>query len=178
MTTKRIKTEASTLLTREDVEACVEKIARATIARDGLMAQMDHDLIDVRARFEPQITAYGQAIDGLMTHVQAWAEDYPEEFGKVKSLELMHGTIGFRTGTPKLKLLSGWTWARVLDLLKAEAMSIFVRTKEEVDKEGIIAQRNELTPETLKKMGVKVVQDETFFVEVKREAVAETAGVQ
>lgn len=160
MTTKRIKTEASTLRTREDVEACVEKIARATIARDGLMAQMDHDIVDVRARFEPQITAYGQAIDGLLKDVQAWAEDYPEEFGKANSIALVHGTIGFRIGTPKLKLLSGWTWARVL---------------EEVDKEGIIAQRNDLSAETLKKMGVKVVQDEVFFVEPKREAVSETA---
>ncbi len=178
MTTKRIKTAAAVLLTREDVEACVEKIARATIARDGLMAQMDHDLTDVRARFEPQITAYGQAIDGLMRDVQTWAEDYPEQFGKTKSIDLMHGTIGFRVGMPKLKLLSGWTWARVLDVLKAELMQIFVRTKEEVDKEGIIAQRNELSPETFKKMGVKVVQDEVFFVEPKREAVAETVVSQ
>jgi phage host-nuclease inhibitor protein Gam len=170
---KRIKTAVAGLKTRDDIEQCVERIARATIARDGLMAEMDQELTDVRARFEPQITAYGQAIEGLMGQAQAWSEDYPEEFGARKSLDLVHGVIGFRVGTPKLKLLSGWTWARVLEVLKVNELRIFVRTKEEVDREGIIAQRNDLSAETLKKMGVKVAQDETFFCEPKRETVGE-----
>lgn len=169
MVTKRIKQTMDEIETREEMEATVERIARATIARDGLMAEMDHELTEIRARYEPQITAYGQELDAAMALAQRWAEANPAEFNGRKSIDMMHGVVGFRTGTPKLKLLSGWTWTKVLDVLKLNKVVEFVRTKEEVDKECILANRETISEDTLKRIGVKVVQDESFFVEPKRD---------
>jgi phage host-nuclease inhibitor protein Gam len=169
MTTKRVKQTVDGIETREEMELLVEKITRATITRDGLMAEMDEGLTDIRARFEPQITAYGQEIGAAMKQAQQWALAHPEEFGDRKSIEMVHGLVGFRTGTPKLKLLSGWTWEKVLEFISVNQLMDLIRTKKEVDRELILANRDCIKPETLKQIGIKVVQDEAFFVEPKRD---------
>jgi hypothetical protein len=85
---------------------------------------------------------------------------------------MVHGLVGFRTGTPKLKLLSGWTWEKVLEFISVNQLMDLIRTKKEVDKELILANRDCIKPETLKQIGIKVVQDEAFFVEPKRDDLA------
>lgn len=169
MTTKRVKQVVDGIETREEMEGIVERITRATIERDGLMAQMDSELTSIRSRYEPDITAWGQEIDRAMTVARTWAESHPEEFGARKSIDMVHGVVGFRTGTPKLKLCSGWTWNRVLEFLVINRLTDFIRSKQEVDKELILANRDCLKEETLRKIGVKVAQEETFYVEPKRE---------
>ena len=57
----------------------------------------------------------------------------------------------------------------VLELLK-EFNPAYVRTSEEVAKDKLLADReNEDMPELMQKVGIKVEQDETFFVEPKKE---------
>ena len=90
---------------------------------------------------------------------------------------MAHCIIGFRTGTPKLKTLKGFTWASVLELAK-EFLPGYVRTSEEVAKDRLLADRDaKLTidgaevpmVERMAKCGVQVVQDEAFYVEPKSE---------
>ena len=88
-------------------------------------------------------------------------------FVKKKSLDSLHGTIGFRTGTPKLKTLKGFTWNTVTNLLK-EFLPAYVRIAEEPAKDKLLTERNnEQIADFFPKIGVVVTQDETFFVEVK-----------
>ena len=95
-----------------------------------------------------------------------------------------HGTIGFRTGTPKLKLLRGFTWISALPLVK-EFLPDYVRQSEEVAKDKLLADRDAdvmtagdpLGPgtpmkEQMAKCGIQVVQEEAFFVEPKKEETA------
>ena len=96
-------------------------------------------------------------------------ENRDELFTKRKSLETTHGTIGFRTGTPKLKTLKGFTWNAVVNMLK-EFLPGYVRTSEEANKEKLLADReSEEVVALFPKVGITVVQDETFFVEPKKE---------
>lgn len=82
---------------------------------------------------------------------------------------MAHGTIGFRTGTPKLKTLKGFTWASALQLVK-EFLPDFIRRTEEIAKDKMLADReSEGMTEKLSKCGITVAQDETFFVEPKKE---------
>ena len=147
MTTKRLKQVEEEIQTREEMEEVVEQITRATIARDGLMSAMDEELTEIRSKYEPQITAHGQEIDRLVVVARQWSNAHPEEFGARKSIEMVHGLVGFRTGTPRLKLLSGWTWNKVLEFLALSREVAYIRTKQEVDKELIIADREKLTEE-------------------------------
>jgi phage host-nuclease inhibitor protein Gam len=169
MATKRLKTNVDEIETREEMEKVIGGIADATITRDGLMAKMDAEITEIRSRYEVEITGLGICIDTLMDKAQRWAEANPDAFGDRKSIEMIHGTVGFRTGTPKLKLLSGWTWNKVLEFLVINKLTDFIRSKQDVDKELILSNRDCLKEQTLRQIGVRVVQDETFFVEPKRE---------
>lgn len=109
-------------------------------------------------------------------------ENQAELFSKKKSLDMAHGVIGFRTGTPKLKTLKGFTWASALQLVK-EFLPGYVRTTEEVAKDKLLADRDmevkvkdgedkvKLSQE-MTRCGIQVVQDETFYVEPKKEETA------
>ncbi|MBR2266460.1 MAG: host-nuclease inhibitor Gam family protein, partial [Paludibacteraceae bacterium] len=123
-----------------------------------------------------------QAFDTL----QAYAvENKPELFTKKKSLDMAHGTIGFRTGTPKLKTLKGFTWASALQLAKKFLPFTYIRQTEEIAKDKLLADRDlkevavydtptgdprEVTMrEAMAACGIQVTQDETFYVEPKKE---------
>ena len=95
---------------------------------------------------------------------------------------MAHGVIGFRTGTPKLKTLKGFTWASALQLVK-EFLPSYVRKTEDVAKDKLLADRDmevkvkdgedkvKLSHE-MARCGIQVVQDETFYVEPKKEETA------
>jgi len=99
--------------------------------------------------------------------LRAWAEASPDQFPKgIKSLALAAGTLGFRTGTPKLALLSrAWNWEKVLTQAQ-RLIPAFIRSKPELDKEAILSQRDEeILQYAIKACGMKVVQDESFYIE-------------
>ena len=98
---------------------------------------------------------------------------------------MAHGTIGFRTGTPKLKTLKGFTWASALQLAKKFLPFNYIRQTEDIAKDRLLADRDleEIavydTPtgdtrtvtmrEAMSVCGIQVVQDEAFYVEPKKE---------
>ncbi len=109
----------------------------------------------------------------LAAALRAWAESHPDEFpnGR-KSIQFTQGSLGFRTGTPKLALLNRlWNWDRVHKALISFGLAKdYLRTKEEVDKEAIIAA-TAANPDkagaalACAAFGTKVVQEESFFVD-------------
>jgi len=150
------------LTTREDADARLRDLALATTTRNGLVAEMDEEIIAIKDRYSEEIGLQDDLIKAASADLEAWALANPSEFIKPKSIEMMHGTLGFRTGTPKLKLLRGWTWEKVTQAVEG-LLPNFIRSKPEVDKEAIIAQREELG-EFLPTVGLKVDQDEGFFI--------------
>lgn len=165
---KRIKAKAPVIKTREEMEVLVGDIARLKTFQHQTTAAMDQRITEVRSEYEQQLGDAEAELGPMVESVRAWAEANPEAFGKHKSLDLLHGVIGWRIGNPTLKTLSGWTWDSVLEKLKsATTYAGFVRVKEQVDKASILAQRETLLDGDLRQMGVRVVQEESFFVEPK-----------
>ena len=94
--------------------------------------------------------------------------------------------IGFRTGTPKLKTLKGFTWASALQLVK-RFLPDYIRQTEEIAKDKMLADRDGNVAmavsdspsfvevpirKAMTECGIQVVQDETFYVEPKKEETA------
>lgn len=169
MSKERIKKPVVMLKDRSEAEACMTKLADLITRRRGFLSNRDALILRINEDFE-YVLGVGEAeISAHTDALQDWAAANPEEFPKGrKSLELVSGVIGFRTGTPKLALFNRRVnWEGVLGLLKAMAPA-FVRTKDEVDKEMILAAHADgESDQTLAAWGVKVVQDESFFVEPK-----------
>ena len=155
-------------ITRDEAEGYVNEVALAENRRRVLNAEMDEKILAIRERYGPDLEICSEHLKNLSLLLQTWAEANPQEFANKKSVEFPAGKVGFRTGTPKLKTVTGWTFARVLEKLQSLKWgAAFVRVKTEVDKEGIIAQVGQglLQPAELREIGVKVEQDESFFIE-------------
>jgi phage host-nuclease inhibitor protein Gam len=166
MSTRRIKPAN---LTRDDAERPVGEISAATNRQREINAEIDTAIIAARKAHESELSDLSEAIKEKSNLVQAWADDNHGEFGNRKSIELAHGVIGYRMGTPKVKTLAGFTFDRVLEKIAELHLVQWIRTKKEVDKEQILNDhaRGEIAPGTLRDVGVKIVQDETFFIEPK-----------
>ena len=135
-----------------------------------ITADIELQCAKIREKYADKLTELeGQKAVAFDT-LQAYAsENKTDLFVKKKSLEMVHGTIGFRTGTPKLKTLKGFTWASALQLVR-EFLPSYIRTTEEITKDKLLADRDvEGMCDSMSRCGIQVVQDETFFVEPKRE---------
>lgn len=156
------------LETRADAEAAMEKLARATHSRTGLQAELDFALTEIRSRFEPQLTAYSKEIASHEDALEAWAKANRAECSPGKSLELLHGTISFRTGMPSLKLIGRINWDTVLENLYLLKLTTYIRSEMTVAKDKLLADSDKLG-EQLEAIGVKVSQRETINIEPKVE---------
>ena len=167
MSKTRIKKNLLAIPTRALAEAAMNELAHAENKRRQHIADRDEIILSVTEDWADRIAACDDRVKELRDGLETWANQNPHEFGKKKSIEMSAGTLGFRTGTPKLKLLSGWTWEKVLAALQTVGMSGFIRIKREVDKDAIIGDSAAIpsNAQRFTSYGVKVVQDESFYVE-------------
>jgi len=170
MSKNRIKIQTPLIANRTAAEAEMNELALTANNRRKFIARLDAEKLAVEEKYAANIAACDADIKTKSDALRAWAEANPAEFGKRKSLDFAAGTLGFRTGTPKLKLLSRWTWDRVLEEITVRAFN-FTRNTLAVDKEAIITfyagatDKAAVEAKVLAPIGVKVVQDESFYVE-------------
>jgi phage host-nuclease inhibitor protein Gam len=155
---------------QEEMELAFADYARADARIQKINATMDIEMTRIREKYQDELGKQSELKDKSFDILQAYAMENREElFSKKKSMETTHGTLGFRTGTPKLKTLKGFTWGAVVNLLK-EFLPGYVRTSEEANKEKLLADReSEEVAAMFPKVGISVVQEETFYVEPKKE---------
>lgn len=179
---KRQKKTIITGVTKDAAEEAFAIFAKAEAERAKITAGIELRCAQIREKHQDKLSQLQTIQDQAFETLQAFAlENQDELFSKKKSLEMVHGTIGFRTGNPKLKTLKGFTWASALQLVK-EFLPDYVRTTEEIAKDRLLSERDvdvikpgdPLGPgvplrEIMPKCGISVVQDETFFVEPKKE---------
>jgi Bacteriophage Mu Gam like protein. len=170
MTKTREKKTVYSGIKQEQMETAFADFARADARIQKINATMNVEMTKIREKYQDELAKLSETKDNAFDVLQAFALEQKDVlFAKKKSLESTHGTIGFRTGTPKLKTLKGFTWGAVTNLLK-EFLPAYVRISEEPAKDKLLADRDsEEVAENLRKVGLSVVQDETFFVEPKKE---------
>ncbi|KAA6346409.1 hypothetical protein EZS27_006059 [termite gut metagenome] len=172
MTKTREKKVVITGVTRERMEEAFGMFASSDAQLQRINATMDVAITKIREKYADELARLQVQKDEMFGILQTYASENRDDlFSKKKSMETAHGVLGFRTGTPKLKTRKGFTWGAVLELLK-EFNPSYVRMTEEIAKDKLLADReNEDMPELMQKTGIKVEQDETFYVEPKKEEV-------
>jgi phage host-nuclease inhibitor protein Gam len=101
-----------------------------------------------------------------------------QEFEKIRKRELNHGVVGFQTNPPKVALLNRkYNEGTVIELLKKLRLIRFVRSKEAIDKEAIIAAYlgKEIDDAKIASVGLRIDQAETFICEPKWEELSNVA---
>ena len=171
--TNRIKINLPFPTTRDEAECLMTDLAIVVNNQRKIQADRDAAVLEINERCAPDLAQCEELIKAHTEALRAWAEANPDQFPKGrKSLPMSNGVLGFRTGTPKLSLFSrAFTWEKVLQALRAaSAWCNYIRIKEEVDKEAILASHSQCLDKPtfeadLRRFGIKVSQDESFYVE-------------
>ena len=129
-------------------------------------AKSDAQLQKINADIELQCAKYREK---YADKIATLSEERDKAFDTLQAFATENGVIGFRTGTPKLKTLKGFTWASALQLVK-EFLPNYARQTWDIAKDKLLADRDaEQMADSMAKCGIQVVQDEAFYVEPKKE---------
>ena len=153
--------------TLDQLNATVDEVARINVEIRTLEAARDLDLQTVRERHDGPIEFLKKKMKGLVALAETYGLARREAvFGKQKSAASKLARFGFREGNPALCLLNKkWTWPQVMTALKDQALTRFIRTIEEVDKEALKAAK--LSDGDLAAIGLRLDSKERFYVEPK-----------
>jgi phage host-nuclease inhibitor protein Gam len=169
---KREKKTIISGVTRETADEALATYAMVDAQMAKIVADIELQCVKIREKYADKLAELEEQKATTFDTLQAYAsENKGDLFTKKKSLDMVHGTIGFRTGTPKLKTLKGFTWASALQLVR-EFLPSYIRTTEEITKDKLLADRDvEGMQDNMNRCGIQVIQDETFFVEPKKEEI-------
>lgn len=158
----RIKTKAQIYVPQSKVEAANDISTIGDTQRDLLRTQadMNDEIAEITARYQPTLEALGERLKTLQNGVQSFCEAHRDELtnsGKVKTANLITGEVQWRKRPPSVSVRGAES---VIEALKGFGLGRFVRTKEEVNKEAILNE-----PEAVKGVaGITVVTDVEDFV--------------
>jgi len=160
---KRIKTEAAAgpvPQSREEAAGFIAEIGRLQRERERIKAAMNDRLAELKQEHEESARVPAERIRELAAGVQIWAEANRLELtrrGQVKSARLASGEIKWRTRPPRVNLrgVEG-----VIAACRKLGLDRFVRVKEEVNKEAMLAE-----PDLAGTIaGVSITQGEDFVI--------------
>lgn len=123
----------------EEAAAFVARIGEAARARDLVQAALDETVAAAKTQAEAEAAPHLRAIGDLTRGVQTWAEANRDLLcqGGRKTVPLPTGEVGWRTRPPSVRI-SGV--AAVVARIKAMGCLQFLRVKEEVDKQAMLAE--------------------------------------
>jgi phage host-nuclease inhibitor protein Gam len=158
---KRLKAPAAPALeTLGQVVDAIAEIGRRQRQREILEATMNGVIAAAKLHYAEAAKPHGDEIKHLVQSVQAWCEAHRSQLtkgGERKTARLASGEVRWRM-TPPAVTLRGVE--AVLSALKAAALTRFIRTKEEVNKEAILDE-----PAAVAAIpGITVGQHEEFVI--------------
>lgn len=151
-----------------DVERAVARLGQLQRDIDAIQRGFEQRVQALRADAVDRARPLTNERDRLFDRVHAYAQENRDDLlprGK-KSREFPSGSLGFRLGQPKARLLkkAAFIIAKLKALnLKALNLTDLIRTKEELDLKALIRHRARLKELELGEL-VRVTQDESFFV--------------
>lgn len=157
------------IISRDEAQRILGEYAADVLKLKLAEGELEAEINALRAKKEKDFAALRKSKLDKAAALEVWASYNRAEFGDKKSLDLLHGQIGFQLGKRALKARSGLTWEKVLLRVK-DGWEKYVRNKPELNKEQILtdAGKDVLSVADLTSMGVKVVQEESFFITLKQ----------
>lgn len=125
----------------------LDDIARKGVELDTLQAAKETAMQQVLTEHDPKISELAREIARLTKMAEQWASPRRDELfvkGR-KSGTTALTTYGYRLGQPSLKPAPGWTWDKVVALLKSTRRRAYLVTKVTPDKDAIRLCMSSLT---------------------------------
>lgn len=155
-----------------EAQSAANQYAAASIRKDKITAELNEKLKLVREKYEPTLTDIEAELQEPVDVLETFAKEQRAGW-EAKSIELSNCVIGFHTNPPSIGKKRGITWDAVVGIFKAnKLLKTFVRVKEEVDKAALLKEKtNAKLMKLLEPIGVTIEQEESFYVDVKKEKV-------
>jgi phage host-nuclease inhibitor protein Gam len=153
----------------QSIEECTTAMGDLAVTQQRLkrlLADRDLEISTLTAAAEPAIDIERKWAMELETRLCVYYHLHLSELEKdgKRSVQLATGVMGRRLGPPKLTPLNrNWTW----DAVRAKVQALFGvqylrQADPELDKDAL---KKDLVPEQLHECGMKLAQDEKFYVE-------------
>jgi phage host-nuclease inhibitor protein Gam len=157
---------------REQAGAFIKALGDAQRERECLETELNQKLADLKAQYERLARPHADNIAALKQGVQIWCEANRAaltEKGKTKTVQLAGGEVRWRMTPPAVSLRN--VKAIIAFIKDRRSFALFLRVKEEVDKEAMLKHQDKakLIP------GVAIGQHEEFVIVPFETALEEVA---
>lgn len=164
---QRIKPVPYIVADRAQAEGALAEMAALDRDLSGIEVEMQERIDAAKAEASQKSLALVTRRKELADAVAVFAKlNRQELFAKAKSLDLGFGVIGFRLST-KIAQVRGITVEMTLEKLRQYGLADGIRIKEEINKETALGWPDE----RLELVGLRRQQADTFFIEVKKDAI-------
>lgn len=156
----RIKAPSTVQVPQSKADCANDIRAIGDLQRDlaRMEATINDEIAAITAKAAPQIDAMRERLQALQSGVQTWCEAHRVEIcGKSKSANLVTGEVNWRQRPPRVSITKE---DDVIQRLRGLGLIHFIREKEEINKEAILAAPAEVAG--IK--GIKVVTGVEDFV--------------
>lgn len=122
--------------------------------------KMNDELAAIKLKYGDLVKPLNTVIDDQFSALHMYAEANKDDLldGKLKSCKMATGDIGWRTSTPKVTVRNAKV---VLESLKQLGLSQFIRTKEEINKDAILADKDQKAASI---NGITITQKDEFWI--------------
>lgn len=161
---KKLKIKEFVSITQEDAEKAMQIFTEDHTKLKLIEAQLETEKQQISASFLPNILQLKQSIEKQGGILETYAQQRKQDW-KGKSIELIHGRIGFRMGNPKLTKDKNKTWEFITEIIRKKFPQ-YIRMNYQINKEAIISIR--LDKDFLKVQKachLNIIQEEAFFIE-------------
>lgn len=155
--------------TFEDINRALFELAKLKSKVTEKEAKMNNKINAIKEKFDADTLEDREKIKAYEVGIQEFCKLNKNEFDKTRVKKLTFGSVGYRTGTPKVRLLNRkYNWKTVLELVSTVLKGKYIRTKKEVDKEKILSDYSQgiLTDEKVAAAGMAVDQGEIIKIDI------------
>lgn len=144
MAKAKVKSKAQIYVpqTKEDCAADIKKLGDSMRERIRIEANMNDEIAKITQKYQPYFEALSDRIDVLQNGIKTYCEAHREELtngNKVKSANLVTGEVMWRVKPASVRIKAA---DAVIETLKRLGLGRFVRTKDEINKEAILTEKD------------------------------------
>lgn len=143
MAKAKVKSKAQVYVpqNREEVASFIKSLGDLLRKRTRKEADMNDEIAEITEKYQSEFEGLNVVIEQLQTGIQAYCEAHREELtngNKVKSANLVTGEVMWRVKPASVRIKAA---DAVIETLKRLGLGRFVRTKEEINKEAILTEK-------------------------------------
>ncbi len=167
---------APTLTSRDEFDAAASEVLLLQTEIDRLKAEEAGDIERIKGRYAEKLKPLVERTKARAALVKLYAVEHRAELlpTDAKSCEAGTARIGFRDGNPRTETLSKWTWEKATAAFRENNLTSYLKVSYEIARAKVLADGKEGFLEndqgedvSLRVLGVKIEQDETFYIEPK-----------